>query len=310
MPPRKRARGQAVATPSATRDDDAMDIDTPAASEAGDRSKHGAPNYNNMWTDDQVASLFKGVIRWKPAGMHKHFRMIAISEHLRNHGFDPDIYQHTRIPNIWDKLRTYYNLDLIDEREYFDDDESEDKYVDFTLPHSHFLDSMMQRAVADCSEAPTSPPQLELSPGLSHARRRTRSGTASKTRATDAEDTEDGTDAPSPAARLARGPRGRTRAASQQAKPEKNDRSDKDKAEKDKAETTEEEEDAENQEDGSGSGEDEDEGEGEGEGEEEEEEEADESAEEGGTPASRSTRAATRKSLAPKPTTRRTRSRK
>ncbi|KAH0597470.1 hypothetical protein MHUMG1_04848 [Metarhizium humberi] len=316
MPPRKRARGQAVATPSVTRDDDAMDIDTPAASEAGDPSKHDVSTYNNMWTDDQVASLFKGVIRWKPAGMHKHFRMIAISEHLRNHGFDPDIYQHTRIPNIWDKLRTYYNLDLIDEREYFDDDETEDKYVDFTLPHSHFLDSMMQRAVADSSEAPTSPPQLELSPELSHARKRKRSGTASKARVTDAEDTEDGTDAPSPAARPARGSRGRTRAASQQAKPEKNDKSDKDKdkAEKDKAETTEEEEDAENQEEESGSGEDEDEdedeGEGEGEGEEEEEDEADESAEEGGTPASRSTRAARRRTVAPKPTTRRTRSRK
>lgn len=248
-------------------------------------------------------------------GMHKHFRMIAISEHLRNHGFDPDIYQHTRIPNIWDKLRTYYNLDLIDEREYFDDDETEDKYVDFTLPHSHFLDSMMQRAVADSSEAPTSPPQLELSPELSHARKRKRSGTASKARATDAEDTEDGTDAPSPAARPARGSRGRTRAASQQAKPEKNDKNDKDKdkAEKDKAETTEEEEeDAENQEEESGSGEDEDEDEeeGEGEGEEEEEDEADESAEEDGTPASRSTRAARRRTVAPKPTTRRTRSRK
>ncbi|KHN98173.1 CT20 family protein [Metarhizium album ARSEF 1941] len=307
MPPRKRARGEVAATPGATRDDGAMAIDTPAASEAGDPSKRDAPNYNNMWTDDQIASLFKGVIRWKPAGMHKHFRMIAISEHLRNHGFDPDVYQHTRIPNIWDKLRTYYNLDLIDEREYFDDDEPEDKYVDFRLPRSRFLDSMMQRAVADSSEAPTSPPELDLSPGLSHSRKRKRAGTASKVRAADAEDTEDAMDAPSPATKPTRGARGRTRATSQQSKPEKKDKSEK-------AETTEEE-DAENEQEESGFGEDEEEdeeAESEGEDEDVEEEEADESAEEGGTPASRSTRAATRKSVAPKPkpTTRRTRSRK
>lgn len=67
MPPRKRARGQAAATPIAGRDEDAMDIDTPAASEVGG-SKHDGQSNIDMWTDDQVASLFKGVIRWKPAG--------------------------------------------------------------------------------------------------------------------------------------------------------------------------------------------------------------------------------------------------
>lgn len=78
MPPRKKARAtlvQSASTPSAAKDDDAMDIDTPqgqgksaskaaAAAAAADVLKH-----NECWTDDQVASLFKGVIRWKPAGM-------------------------------------------------------------------------------------------------------------------------------------------------------------------------------------------------------------------------------------------------
>ncbi|KAK2606078.1 hypothetical protein QQS21_003473 [Conoideocrella luteorostrata] len=297
MPPRKRARGApAASTPATARDDDGMDIDTLAVSDADARTsgKRGGPNYNEMWTDDQVASLFKGVIRWKPAGMHKHFRMIAISEHLRNHGFDPDMCQHTRIPNIWDKLRTYYDLDLIDEREYFDDDESDDKYVEFSLPRSDFLESMMQRAVADPSEAPTSPPELDLSPDPA-LRKRKRSGTASKARNTDAEDdTEDGTDVPpSPAAsasaRPTRGSRGRTRAASQQAKTDKGDKGDRN----DKAETTEEEDAGDGEEEESESG-----------------EEDEESVEEGGTPASRSTRAAARKSAAPKPTARRTRSRR
>ncbi|PNY25724.1 CT20 family protein [Tolypocladium capitatum] len=281
MPPKRRARGGAAATPSAARDDDAMDVDTPQASAtpaAAAAAKANTQNLNDLWTDDQVASLFKGVIRWKPAGMHKHFRMIAISEHLRNHGFDPDMYRHTRIPHIWQKLRTYYNLDVIDERESFDDEDFDDKYIDFALPRPYFLESMLQRAVADPSEAPTSPPELELSPSPSHAtRKRKRASTATTTtatttttttttraRAASAEDIEEGTDAQSPAARKTRGSRGKTRAASQQAK-----------ADKEKAETTEEEEVDDSEESDS-------------------EEEGGESTEENGTPASRTTRGAAR----------------
>lgn len=73
MPPRKKARGShaQAATPSAAKDGNAMDIDTPQAQEAADEAAAKAAEalkYNDSWTDDQVASLFKGVIRWKPAG--------------------------------------------------------------------------------------------------------------------------------------------------------------------------------------------------------------------------------------------------
>lgn len=72
MPPRRRTRGaaQAVATPTRAQNDDAMDIDTPEGGneEPSSPRKPDGPNHNDCWTDDQVASLFKGVIRWKPAG--------------------------------------------------------------------------------------------------------------------------------------------------------------------------------------------------------------------------------------------------
>ncbi|GKU01342.1 hypothetical protein FLAG1_03587 [Fusarium langsethiae] len=277
MAPRKRARTstQTAATPTPARDDDAMDVDTPqtgdqdASSEI--REQEPDNNYNDLWTDDQVASLFKGVIRWKPAGMHRHFRMIAISEHLRNHGFDPDLYQHTRIPYIWQKLKTYYNIEVIDERENFDEDETEDRYNEFSLPRDQFFDAMMERAQADPSEAPTSPAQLDLSPPPpSPAKKRKRGET--KTRGASVEDTEEGTDAPSPAPKSKRGS-SRQKKKATPAKPEKQE----------KAETTEEEEDDDSEDEG-----------------EEEEEETDgsssngeeESAEDNGAQVSKSTRGA------------------
>ncbi|KAI0387485.1 CT20-domain-containing protein [Hypomontagnella monticulosa] len=208
MPPKRKSKASSLAevsTPKASstpaHDDDAMDVDTPQATDtprAADTPTASKPNLpppseilSNLWTDDQEASLFKAVIRWKPSGIHKHFRMISISEHLRNHGFDPDVETHTRIPCIWDKLRLFYNMDIIDERdnsfdyvkgevEGQDEEPPEQKYNDFDLPAYEFHDLMWARAAAGPGEeSPASDMDVDVpeKPTAAAGRKRKRAGT-------------------------------------------------------------------------------------------------------------------------------------
>jgi MRG-binding protein len=64
MPPRKKNKGSVRAASTPAADDDAMVIDTPVAGPP-------KPIYDILkdpWTDEQETSLFKGIIKWKPAG--------------------------------------------------------------------------------------------------------------------------------------------------------------------------------------------------------------------------------------------------
>lgn len=51
--------------------------------------------------------------------MHKHFRMIDIWEKMRSggyNGYTQPHYAHTKIPGIWEKLGSLYNLETLDAR--------------------------------------------------------------------------------------------------------------------------------------------------------------------------------------------------
>lgn len=135
MPPKKKVRrpSRAASTPAGDAVEPAEETPIPMKADLGTETVK-----SNAWTDEQETSLFKSMIRWKPVGsfsmyieaphlhgglrsqplpgMHKHFRMISISENLKNHGYFSPQNAHTRIPGIWEKLGSLYNLETLDAR--------------------------------------------------------------------------------------------------------------------------------------------------------------------------------------------------
>ncbi|PGH11118.1 hypothetical protein AJ79_05063 [Helicocarpus griseus UAMH5409] len=207
MPPRKKPRlsSQGASTPQT--ENPQPTPTTPAQPEGPPKTEPESDNLiTDPWTEEQETSLLKGIIRWKPVGMHKHFRMLAISDHLTSQGYAAPNDQHTRIPGIWKKLGTLYNLTALDEREASfatdgsgDSEPAQEPYCPFELPYDEFGEMMFERRLAP--EGTSSPPmslaggsrrgstvadtdEPRSSPAPSRGRRGTRSARAATTRGT------------------------------------------------------------------------------------------------------------------------------
>jgi MRG-binding protein len=163
MPPRKRAKASAASTPHT----DAQPK-TPQESSAA----HEQSPLQDDWADEQETQLFKSMMKWKPTGMHKHFRMVSIHADMRSHGFAADDAPHTRIPGIWRKLHQLYDLRALDEREnaYAFDNEPDptdpsdaNTVPEFELPEDEFGNMVWERRFhGPESVASSSPPMIPV----------------------------------------------------------------------------------------------------------------------------------------------------
>ncbi|KAJ5166979.1 uncharacterized protein N7482_005760 [Penicillium canariense] len=154
MPPRKKAKRAHSITP--LEDTTAQSsANTPGSSDSTGKPEPEYDLIGDPWTDDQETALLKAIIKWKPVGVHKHFRMLAIADYLKSQGYAPSSAEHMRIPGIWKKLATLYNLEALDERENAvftdvneDDDEPSEMYWSFELPYDEYGDLMFERRLA------------------------------------------------------------------------------------------------------------------------------------------------------------------
>ena len=109
----------------------------------------------DKWTDDQESALLRAIVNWKPVGVHKHFRMVAIRDYMLNTGVINPEDAHTSTSGIWKKLETLYDLEKLDEREdSVTSDGVDDKgktvpyWREFELPRDDFEEMMWDRRLA------------------------------------------------------------------------------------------------------------------------------------------------------------------
>lgn len=117
--------------------------------------------------------------------MHKHFRMIAILNFMREHSSNATGAQ------LWAKLRSMYDLPGLDEQDESEagDEEDPDKFVEFAVPYIEFSSVIEQHRRESSVES--GPP---VAPTRSSKRKRRASvdlsATESPAEDTDAADTE------------------------------------------------------------------------------------------------------------------------
>ncbi|KAG5513951.1 hypothetical protein PMAC_000573 [Pneumocystis sp. 'macacae'] len=116
------------------------------------------------WTVDEEIALLRAVCKYRPIGIHKHFRIISIMQEMNSFMI--------RSTDIWEKLRTLYNLELLDEivrcSEHFRSGKSnlgeenlvqESYFTEFLLPWEEYGEIMEEHRRASNSTS-TSPPHL------------------------------------------------------------------------------------------------------------------------------------------------------
>lgn len=109
----------------------------------------------SRWTTPQELCLLQSLTHYKPVGIHKHFRMVAILNALLASGTIPQpVTDHPHVSTtegVWRKLGSLYDLKSLDEREdaIFADIDDVEYWREFELNDHDFGGKMWERRLAD-----------------------------------------------------------------------------------------------------------------------------------------------------------------
>lgn len=112
-----------------------------------------------MWTPDIESALFRGVCKFKPSGIHKHWQMINVNLFM-NEVLNPSPVS---IDQCWAKLGELYDLPGV---EAIEDESHEEVEREFKLSWDEYGDLMLEHALnpdlsEDENEEPATPTEEE-----------------------------------------------------------------------------------------------------------------------------------------------------
>ena len=108
-------------------------------------------NTSHVWTLENEIKLMKAALKYKPAGIMKHFNMALIHNELVNSGM-----RNVNVGTIWDHLGQYYNLDEANNIENFIPvlEDCEREFQEFALPKKDYQDIINEMKKGSPEEPP------------------------------------------------------------------------------------------------------------------------------------------------------------
>ena len=107
-------------------------------------------NTSHVWTLENEIKLMKAALKYKPAGIMKHFNMALIHNELANSGM-----RNVNVATIWEHLGQYYNLDEANNIENFIPVLDDSEFQEFSLPKDYqdIINEMKKELSDEPSEA-------------------------------------------------------------------------------------------------------------------------------------------------------------
>ncbi|CAH1768020.1 9715_t:CDS:2 [Entrophospora sp. SA101] len=110
------------------------------------------------WNDKMEIEFFRAVIKYRPIGKHRHFRMLNVAKE-----FNANSPIKCSIPELWERLRLYYNLQKLEDLEHEVEFHNESLFSEFNLiinDHESLVPSENRKSESSRGESPSKKKQI------------------------------------------------------------------------------------------------------------------------------------------------------